>query len=191
MSSLCLWSVYFSDPGSSQPRLFHLGQPLQPRAHTMVVWRHSCIFTNWPWEGLGVHMGIPHIHTPWERQSYLVQQTEPQGKRDPGDPSDFVAEIREWSLQGCSDSSAVFLSMGVKPEWGPLAWLIAQSVRLQSSWIFLCCGITIRILKGTSGIVWLTYLDTCLGIPPILILIMSREEFFRPCNSTLRKVLCV
>lgn len=149
------------------------------------------IFTSWPWEGLGVHMGIPHIHTPWERQSYLVQQTEPRGRRDPGDPSDFVAEIREWSLQGCSDSSAVSLSMGVKPEWGPLAWLIAQSVRLQSSWIFLCCGIMIRILKGTSGIMWLTYLDTCLGIPPILILIMSREELFRPCNSTLRKILCV
>lgn len=29
VSSLCLWSVCFSDPGSSQPRLFHLDRPAQ------------------------------------------------------------------------------------------------------------------------------------------------------------------
>lgn len=37
-------------------------------------------------------MGILHSRTPRERQSYLVQQTQPRGRRDPGDPSDFVAE---------------------------------------------------------------------------------------------------
>ena len=52
-------------------------------------------------------MGILHSRTPRERQSYLVQQTQPRGRRDPGDPSDFVAESgAPEGADGCSHTFA-------------------------------------------------------------------------------------
>lgn len=159
--------IFLSDHSSSEPRLFPFisaltaQSPLDGCLKAQQLYLHQL--------GLGrdrsIHSDSRTSMCPWERQSYPVQQTQPQGGRDPGDPFDFVGEIREWSPGGFNDLSKVSLSTRVIA-WMRSACLADCLARVPTAFLdFLCC-IMIQVLEGTFGLVWLTHLPGSLpGCP--------------------------